>query len=564
MSDDRPDPPDIEAAKRLARQLGAGAKPREEEAEDQPEASEGGLRLDKDGTLVGRPKLTPVKALRDDASEGAADEASADAPAPEDAPRRAVLPPKRSALRPDGFVPPPATDDEDVEADEDAALLDTGDEIEIPRGEFLFGDEATPRFVGAFHVDRFPVTNREYARFVADTFHRPPLYWPDGVMPPALADHPVVGVDYFDALAYAMWCGKDLPFEDEWERAARGVDGRTYPWGDETEFNAANTARVELKMTTPVSLYKRNVSPAGCRDMVGNCWELTHSPAAGGGVVVRGGSWYDFALYAKTYFRFATAPSARNGTIGFRCVRRHDPRPDEPREIDTAIHEAEIAGRRGSQPPVDEAEFSAERRDLVVDPLRLNTYVHEVQSESLVGTIQPRPSEEPPESPPVPEDLAQGDMPSAPEPSPASLEPLRTQDEMPEGHAVEPDRTAARPRARPRAGRGARRPRVPQPRRAPAVPGQGAGRPSRRLGARRGRRHGAPGPAPPRPPGLGDPDRAGELRNSGRRALLPHVPARLARGGHDAGPGRRPARRGRLGGPAHHARAAARTAALTR
>ena len=66
--------------------------------------------------------------------------------------------------------------------------------------------------------------------------------------------------------------------------------------------------------------------------MVGNAWEITHSPAPGGGVVVRGGSWYDFALYAKTFFRFASRADARNGTIGFRCCSREAER-EEPREV---------------------------------------------------------------------------------------------------------------------------------------------------------------------------------------------------------------------------------------
>ncbi len=193
--------------------------------------------------------------------------------------------------------------------------------VAVRGGAFMFGEDKRRVSVPEFELDRDPVTNGDYERFVLATGHRPPLYWRAGRCPEDLRDHPVVGVDVFDAIAYARWAGKDLPYEDEWERAARGTDGRTYPWGDEPDL-AANTARTGLKMTLPVGFYAKNVSPEGCRDMVGNAWELTLSPAPGGGVVVRGGSWFDFALYAKTYFRFASRPEARNGTIGFRCVRR--------------------------------------------------------------------------------------------------------------------------------------------------------------------------------------------------------------------------------------------------
>ena len=78
------------------------------------------------------------------------------------------------------------------------------------------------------------IEDAQYEVFVQETGHRAPLYWRGGAYPDELADHPVVGVDYFDALAYAQWKGKDLPFEDEWERAARSRDGRTYPWGEDT------------------------------------------------------------------------------------------------------------------------------------------------------------------------------------------------------------------------------------------------------------------------------------------------------------------------------------------
>jgi formylglycine-generating enzyme required for sulfatase activity len=256
-------------------------------------------------------------------------------------------------------VPPPAD-----EPPRDAMVA-------IPAGRFLYGPSRRAETLPAFEVDRDPVIHGDYERFVAATGHRPPLYWEGATAPAGLRDHPVVGVDYVDALAYARWAGKDLPYEDEWERAARGSDGRAYPWGDKAA-PASNTAQAGVGATTPIGFHRENRSPDGCRDMVGNVWEWTHSPAPGGGLVVRGGSWFDPPAYAKTWFRFASRFDVRNGTIGFRCVRRARPRTDAPEPVlSPDALGAEIASRRGPQSASDAASWSAERRDLVVDADRL-------------------------------------------------------------------------------------------------------------------------------------------------------------------------------------------------
>lgn len=373
QSKDRPgkEPAEPRPLEEVMRELGgAAASSRAAGAEDEALREVAQITFDKSGALAGRPKLKPRKAHRDE------DEAEVAAPEPKaGGARKAALPPKRGALRPEGM---PQRAIARAAAGED-------DEVHIPAGSFLYGEARASRELPAFHIDRMPVTNAQYVHFVRATGHRPPLYWIDGRFDDELRDHPVVGVDYYDALAYARWAGKDLPFEDEWERAARGLDGRTYPWGNDQELSGANTQRVGLKMTVPVDLHRNNVSPEGVRDMVGNAWELTHSPAPGGGLVVRGGSWHDFALYAKTYFRFASKPDARNGTIGFRCVRRDAEREDAAREVDAAQAEAEIAARRGPQAPVDRDEWSAEKRDLVVDVPRLQSHVAEMRAEALLG-----------------------------------------------------------------------------------------------------------------------------------------------------------------------------------
>lgn len=387
-------------------------------------AGEGRLRLDKSGALLGVEKLKPVLA-HPRAEPGAAPApvvpppSAPAAPAPgareaaprPGAPRKAALPPRIGTFVPPGF--PGAAGD---------------DEVAIPAGTFLYGEERRARSLPAFRIDRRPVTHADYERFVQATGHRPSPYWPAGRLPDDLREHPVVGVDYFDALAYARWQGKDLPFEDEWERAARGTDGRDFPWGDTPEPGRTNTARDGLKMTVPVGLHPENESPDGMRDVLGNAWQMTHSPAAGGGIVVRGGSWFDMAHTAKTWFRFAARPSARNGTIGFRCVRREAPRPEQAREVPEERIEAEVAARRGPQPPVDASAFSAERRDLVPDWRRLRTLLAERQvTEAVTASARSAPAPAPARPaavpPAAPAGIAPGPLAAGPGPAPAGAPP---------------------------------------------------------------------------------------------------------------------------------------------
>jgi formylglycine-generating enzyme required for sulfatase activity len=384
-NDDRPDDedPDDATIRRLAEVLGPDA-PESAEGSGATEAlfQGGRIRLDKTGALVGLPKRQPVKPY---AREGAAAEAPTEEPDVREgaAPAKAVIPPPIGTVHPG------------VEGVPFEASSRPDDEVAIRAGRFLYGEDQAPTEVPPFLIDRYPVTHREYAEFVRATGHRRPLYWVGVTPPEELLDHPVVGVDYFDALAYARWRGKDLPFEDEWERAARSTDGRTYPWGNE-QGSDANTARLGLKMTLPIGWHELNVTPEGVRDMVGNVWEMTHSPAPGGGIVVRGGSWYDFALYAKTWFRFASRVEARNGTIGFRCVRREAPRADAPREIAPEDVDAQILARRGEGPEADPSAWSAEKRDLVPDVRRLRHLVADRASERSQAAAAPPPPPKPP------------------------------------------------------------------------------------------------------------------------------------------------------------------------
>ena len=176
--------------------------------------------------------------------------------------------------------------------------------------------------VDGLEVDRAPVTNARYAEFVASTGHRPPHYWSGGVLPALLSEHPVVGVDFFDAIAFAHWAGGSLPTEVEWVLATGLDEHRAFVWGDEFRANRANTLRSGVKGTSPVGAFPKGTAPSGCVDLCGNVWEMTCAPHPEGGetIVVKGGSWYDFPCHAKLDTSFRARIDRCGNTIGFRLV----------------------------------------------------------------------------------------------------------------------------------------------------------------------------------------------------------------------------------------------------
>jgi formylglycine-generating enzyme required for sulfatase activity len=213
----------------------------------------------------------------------------------------------------------------------------------------------------AFAIGMCPVTVGEYRDFVEAGGYRSSRYWTRaglewresvGVLAPAYWDEerwagvdglPVVGVSWYEACAYCRWlaeatgAGYRLPTEAEWEKAARGTDGRLYPWGDTYEVWRSNTRASGLERTTGVRCYSpEGLSPYGCAEMGGNVSEWISSAFrpypydAGDGRedaesaverVIRGGSWYKPVLRARVSARGMNDPDFRDTDVGFRCAR---------------------------------------------------------------------------------------------------------------------------------------------------------------------------------------------------------------------------------------------------
>ncbi len=196
----------------------------------------------------------------------------------------------------------------------------TGRMAEVPKGPFPYGeDKASRNLEHDFLIDIYPVTNEQYRQFIDEGgYHKQDLWSDEGrkwkeserVGQPRLwddpkwntPDHPVVGVCFYEAEAFAKWAGKRLPTEEEWEKAARGVEGRIYPWGNEFDKDNCNSDQSGIGGTTPVTKYVNGRSPYGCFDMAGNVWEWTGTLYEAGKDyrVIRGGSWNYDARYLRS------------------------------------------------------------------------------------------------------------------------------------------------------------------------------------------------------------------------------------------------------------------------
>lgn len=234
------------------------------------------------------------------------------------------------------FRPTPA--EEKVPAEKVPDFI--GKMVLIPKGAFLYGDPPVSEVIDYdFEIGMFPVTNGEYQEFIKKTNHpvpyveqnwAKPYNWDRDkkTFPEGKKDHPVVLVSFKDAQAYCEWKSKvenrkyRLPTEREWEKAARGTDGRRYPWGNDFDPDKCNTYESRSSGTAPVNAYLQGVSPYGCYDMAGNVWEWTNSWYDENRTlrVFRGGSWLSNEFDARCSYRLRLSPADRYSLVGFRCA----------------------------------------------------------------------------------------------------------------------------------------------------------------------------------------------------------------------------------------------------
>ncbi len=265
------------------------------------------------------------------------------------------------------MVPPP------VLAQPEAALID------IPAGPFIMGSDPEERetayrldeaayghsvtrkngwydrepqrtvVLDAYQIQSVPVTNAAYARFLQDTGHPPPAVdrttwdgyglihpyeralpymWETAMPPPDRLDHPVVMVSHGDARAYARWLSRQtgktwrLPTEAEWEKAARGTDGRYFPWGNRFDPEKLNSHDAGPFATVPVGSFPDGASPFGLLDAAGQVFEWTSTKAGDARHIVKGGSWDDRGCgVCRPAARHSRPDDIKHILVGFRLVR---------------------------------------------------------------------------------------------------------------------------------------------------------------------------------------------------------------------------------------------------
>jgi formylglycine-generating enzyme required for sulfatase activity/3',5'-cyclic AMP phosphodiesterase CpdA len=240
--------------------------------------------------------------------------------------------------------------------------------IHVESGEFTRGSDEYDWekpirriYLDKFMIGKYPVTNQEFKAFVQDGgYKKEDLWTPDGLkwlkeenISEPLYWHdrkwngpnfPVVGVSWYEAYAYAKWLSQQtgynyaLPTEAQWEKAARGTDGKIYPWGDKFNKNFCNSYEGGLKHTSPVGIFPAGKSPYGCMDMAGNVWEWCadwyqedyyskspdknpEGPLNGSDRVIRGGGWGFVDWYCRSASRYGNHPADRDVVLGFRLVR---------------------------------------------------------------------------------------------------------------------------------------------------------------------------------------------------------------------------------------------------
>ncbi len=233
--------------------------------------------------------------------------------------------------------------------------------VPVPAGKFIRGSNRVDEFQQAgelgskkpwykdeypqheislplFYIDRYEVTNAEYKAFIDATGWRPPPYFEDRNIPAGQERFPISQVNWYEAERYCRWKGKRLPSEAEWEKAARGTDGREFPWGNDFEKIKKNADHPHSEEIAPVGSFKEGMSPYGVMDMAGNVWEWTNDwyrsypngtfksalfgekqkvfRGGGGGRV----GHYALPLFYRTAYRSSIAPEQAFADLGFRCA----------------------------------------------------------------------------------------------------------------------------------------------------------------------------------------------------------------------------------------------------
>jgi formylglycine-generating enzyme required for sulfatase activity len=218
----------------------------------------------------------------------------------------------------------------------------------VPAGEFTMGseqgdDDEQPihRVVlDSFYLDTFEVTNGRFAKFVAAIQSEPPWGFADQETPVVQADRPVRWVNWLEATGYCLWAGKRLPTEAEWEKAARGTDGRTYPWGNDppTAAHAVFGLTEGAETVSPIGHRDPGQSPYGIHDLAGNLYEWVtdwydeefytlpptrnpRGPGEGTTKVQRGGSYINQPYRLRAAFRTKGDPTEHDPHVGFRCAQ---------------------------------------------------------------------------------------------------------------------------------------------------------------------------------------------------------------------------------------------------
>ena len=320
----------VEAEKRAKRE---GLLPREREERNKEQVER--QRLEVERTRAAAEQARRVEAERQPATERRRTEEQTKASGEERA-----KPNEEAHIRPvPGGSPPPAG----------LELLgkDGAPMVLVPAGEFTMGGDSMdnprhPVYLDAFYMDKYEATTSRYARFLHATGRQTPFKWNE-VGLASHGDRPVIGVTWQDAAAYCRWAGRRLPTEAEWEKAARGSDGREYPWGNEAptsrhaNFNKCCEWKGYMALAVVGSL-EAGRSPYGIYDLAGNVsewvadwydktsykYELDRNPkgpASGEEKVVRGGSWYDAGPLQRSALRSRSYPSIPSTDRGFRCAK---------------------------------------------------------------------------------------------------------------------------------------------------------------------------------------------------------------------------------------------------